>query len=491
VKVEVEAEQSVRDHLNLDLSLNLDLACCRSGGIGRRKGLKILRICSLEQHEPTFLPGPDATFPLQQPSAYATVRPTESPSGDDSEHVDDDALVAEPADAQDLKSWAFKGRVGSSPTERTTKSPDSSKSPDRFNIYQAMPKRIEGLPRGIRPRGNVFHIDVCKRGQRLTATADTLEQAIAKQTELRFKLDGKAIWTLGVAIDKTAATAWDACKSKYKLIQTAEFARKFFGENTSLTSITTDAIDRWIRTLRAGRNSNATINRKLAALSRVLRFAKQRESESCYHDLPHFERQREPIGRLRIVSREEEAALLAMCRQLGKEDIGDAITLLLDTGMRSSELWRLEVRDIDFARKMLTVWKSKSAKPRGVVLTTRCLEILKKWSTGRVQTARIFPQLNNDKLNRAWSVLRNRMGLSEDKGFIPYALRHTCASRLIQGGVHMMVVKEWLGHGSITVTQRYVHMLPSQLLQAVSVLEHPEDGVSVLESTPSNNQEGK
>ena len=65
------------------------------------------------------------------------------------------------------------------------------------------------------------------------------------------------------------------------------------------------------------------------------------------------------------------------------------------------------------------------------------------------------------------------MGLAEDDGFVPHALRHTWASRLIQRGVSLRVVQEWLGHKTITVTMRYAHLSPKSLLAAVSVLEAP------------------
>ncbi len=61
-------------------------------------------------------------------------------------------------------------------------------------------------------------------------------------------------------------------------------------------------------------------------------------------------------------------------------------------------------------------------------------------------------------------------GLSDDPQFIPYALRHTCASRLAQAGVSMMVIKEWLGHRNIATTSRYTHLAPKDLRNAAQVL---------------------
>jgi site-specific recombinase XerD len=42
----------------------------------------------------------------------------------------------------------------------------------------------------------------------------------------------------------------------------------------------------------------------------------------------------------------------------------------------------------------------------------------------------------------------------------PHALRHAHASWLLAGGADLQAVKERLGHGSITTTERYLHTLP-------------------------------
>ncbi len=41
---------------------------------------------------------------------------------------------------------------------------------------------------------------------------------------------------------------------------------------------------------------------------------------------------------------------------------------------------------------------------------------------------------------------------------------HTCASRLVQRGVPLKVVQEWMGHKAINMTMRYAHLAPANLL---------------------------
>ena len=82
-----------------------------------------------------------------------------------------------------------------------------------------------------------------------------------------------------------------------------------------------------------------------------------------------------------------------------------------------------------------------------------------------------FGHIKQFEVNRTWSSIRDQMGLTDDKEFVPHSLRHTCASRLVQRGVPIVVVKEWLGHKTIQMTMRYAHLAPTNLLEAVGALE--------------------
>ena len=59
----------------------------------------------------------------------------------------------------------------------------------------------------------------------------------------------------------------------------------------------------------------------------------------------------------------------------------------------------------------------------------------------------------------------------DDKEFIMHALRHTCATRLVNRGIDLYVVKEFLGHSTIQVTERYAHLSPDKLAHAAEILD--------------------
>jgi integrase len=70
-------------------------------------------------------------------------------------------------------------------------------------------------------------------------------------------------------------------------------------------------------------------------------------------------------------------------------------------------------------------------------------------------------------IKKAWARALRIAGIRE---FRFHDLRHTFASRLVQGGVPIKAVQELLGHADIKMTMRYAHLAPHNLRDAVSVL---------------------
>ena len=71
----------------------------------------------------------------------------------------------------------------------------------------------------------------------------------------------------------------------------------------------------------------------------------------------------------------------------------DTIIVLIDTGLRCGELWRLTGRDVDFTHDMVSVWQTKADMPRSVPMTRRVRAIMLK--CGGLNDQRFFPHDNN------------------------------------------------------------------------------------------------
>ena len=105
-------------------------------------------------------------------------------------------------------------------------------------------------------------------------------------------------------------------------------------------------LDELIGKLRARGNSNATINRKMAALSKLLRKA---HKMGDIHSLPEFRRQKERSGRIRFLSCNEEEMLFAAIRRRS-EDAWRLSVFLVDTGWRSLKTSPLTARSDSLSR---------------------------------------------------------------------------------------------------------------------------------------------
>jgi integrase len=145
----------------------------------------------------------------------------------------------------------------------------------------------------------------------------------------------------------------------------------------------------------------------------------------------------------------------------------DLWRFLLETGVRISEALRItdEDRRLAFSSGKLALRDTKNGKDRMIPLTSeanRCL-----W-------AHRWADKSSRQVSFAWEQARQKMGLRSDPGFVVHCLRHTCASRLLQGGVELEKVSKWLGHSSVKVTERYAHLRTDDLVSGVRVLEGRE-----------------
>ena len=236
---------------------------------------------------------------------------------------------------------------------------------------------------------------------------------------------------------------------------------KYFGANESIANITTQRINDFIMYLKGIGNSNATINRKLACLSKILRHAFR---EGRLHSMPHIERQRENQGRIRWLDYDEEDLILNRLESWGKYDMRDAYIVSVDVGCRAGELLRIKRKDI--TKDGLYIGDRKNDNPLTVPLTNRARNTLEIRSKA-TNEEHLFPYKDYWYRN-TWDRLVNNLGMHD---VCWHTLRHTCASRLVQGNMPLIHVKEWMGHKSIQTTMRYSHLAPKHLSQGISVLE--------------------
>ena len=341
------------------------------------------------------------------------------------------------------------------------------------------------LPRGITRNGSLYVVELSYRGRKAKAIEPSLYAAEIKKGQLLDALvygkslkpppkpikllSGTESWTLTHAYEQTCEHVWSHAKGSQHCMNNGRMALRYFGEDAPLAAITMSEVDTWIKSMRDNQQGNSTINRKLSALSKMMRFA---ISRGGLDHRPPIPRLKEPPGRTRIVTPEEEARIFRFLKEWDLTEESALIAVLLDTGMRISEVRHLKEKDIDLKARVIRIWLTKNDNPRSVPMTQRVYEILSSRSIEHGDN-QFFPRTYTH-YHLVWEKIRTAMCLRHDRQFVLHCLRHTCASRLVQNGVQLQVVKEWMGHRSFQMTLRYAHILPINLMQAVSALEPPK-----------------
>jgi site-specific recombinase XerD len=150
------------------------------------------------------------------------------------------------------------------------------------------------------------------------------------------------------------------------------------------------------------------------------------------------------------------------------------ITLFLNCGMRLSELVGINKNDIDFTEKRLRLL-GKGNKERIVYLNNACIDSLKEYLNSREnppsEPQALFLSKFNKRISkrRVQQIVENALKNAnlDGLGYSTHKLRHTAATLMYQhGNVDTLVLKEILGHESISTTEIYTHISNRDLQKA-------------------------
>lgn len=324
-----------------------------------------------------------------------------------------------------------------------------------------------------RGKHGVYYFNFTINGKKYFRSCNTTSKREAKLIEhherQRLMKEGKlspqekaARITLKDAVEITYNQKWKNNKDATGTYRKALRLLEIIG-NVPVGTITEETVDNLIKTLEATGITGATINRYQAVGKTILKQLKQ--------PADIFTPFRESKGRIRVVSKDEETALLRLLRATEKPVYfvtADLVECLLDTGCRLSEMLDLLYQDIDFQNKQIRCWINKGDRPRSIPMTIRVKSIL--LARQEQNPTRPFT-ITKYQADKCWAWVRKQLGLEADTDFVIHSCRHTCASRLVNAGVDLYVVKSWLGHSTIKITERYAHLDPGKLLYAVEMLE--------------------
>ncbi|MET0596694.1 MAG: site-specific integrase [Mesorhizobium sp.] len=270
-----------------------------------------------------------------------------------------------------------------------------------------------------------------------------------------------ARYSLSELFEKYNHILWEDGNHKYNVtLFIGELNEILCGERFS--AFDQGTLDELVGKLRERGNSNATINRKVAALSKLLRKA---HKMGDIHSLPEFRRQKERAGRIRFLDYEEEDRLFEAVRSRC-EDSHRLSVFLVDTGCRLGEALGLIWNDVQDCR--VSFWITKSGRSRTIPLTERAGASI---AQGKGARGGPFSMLTAVRYRALWNEAKAEVGLGTDHQVVPHILRHTCASRLVQGGIDIRRVQMWLGHQTLQMTMRYAHLATNDLDACLNVLD--------------------
>ena len=215
------------------------------------------------------------------------------------------------------------------------------------------------------------------------------------------------------------------------------------------------------------KNSNAVVNQKMGYLRVVL----QEMEEDGFIEMIKMPKPRPTKNsKDHYLTKQMEEELLDYLLINDYREAYDIVICLIDLGCRVNELLGLEKRFVDWDNNQINFNERKNDKAVAVPMTNRVQKIYQKnYWYDFPEFEKLF-NLNYSELNAIWQKARKDLGYADKKFYTIHLCRHTCASRLVQRGVPILLVKDWLGHEDIENTMIYAHLAPKALHSVVEVL---------------------
>lgn len=169
-----------------------------------------------------------------------------------------------------------------------------------------------------------------------------------------------------------------------------------------------------------------------------------------------------------VLSREEVRTLLGCVRTAHNRAY---LSTVYACGLRLQEALYLEVSDIDADRMMIHVHRGKGAKDRFVPLPNKTLDTLRQHWRSHRHPRLLFPAYGRDSrsaasatqpmaissVQGAFRAAKGRAGITK-KAVSVHTLRHCYATHLLEAGVNLRVIQQYLGHTSLETTMVYLHL---------------------------------
>lgn len=215
-----------------------------------------------------------------------------------------------------------------------------------------------------------------------------------------------------------------------------------------------------------------TIRGYTEKLRKVLKYARAKGIKCMSPDLVHSPPKRHSNPEWFSEAEVSKIIKLALkprerCSKLNRTRLGALIALLYSTGLRVSEIAKLDVENIKSETIPII---GKQNKHRVVFVDNRSKRLINNYLKLRTdENPALFvsntgARLDTCKIREQFRCLSKLYG----KRIHPHALRHSYATNLLQNGCHIYTLQRLMGHSNIVSTSVYLHVLDPELKEAYS-----------------------
>ena len=198
-------------------------------------------------------------------------------------------------------------------------------------------------------------------------------------------------------------------------------------------------------------------------------YAKFLKRKSCEFWLPPRPRQRKLPE---VLSREEVLSIIEAGRDIRHRAL---LATTYGSGLRVGEVVVLKIDHIESQRMLVRVEQGKGKKDRYTLLSEKALDYLRLyWQSFRPESYLFFGRFKEVPMavttaQRIYNRAKNAAGITKGKGI--HTLRHCFATHLLEQGIDLYHIKEFLGHNSLQTTMVYFHVQPDRCVSIHSPLD--------------------
>ncbi|QED23860.1 site-specific tyrosine recombinase/integron integrase [Candidatus Deianiraea vastatrix] len=247
---------------------------------------------------------------------------------------------------------------------------------------------------------------------------------------------------------------------------------EYLPSDIEIVNVKNTDIENYFLTIKQNSKCRASsICRKISTLSHFFKFL---ISENIINTSPiiNIQKPKKESHIPHFLTDEEVAKMIEVAKEDEKNGKKHAaiIALLFASGMRVSELCVLKISQLEIDKSQIRVI-GKGNKERIVPVSNNAISILNEYLEDLQSSIFLFPSVRSNHISRihVGNILKNiaKMANIDAKKVHPHALRHSIALKLVNSGMDLRLVQEFLGHKDISTTAIYTHVNSKEIVDLV------------------------